>query len=136
MIAAYGRNTERGIAKLAGCRPTKQDEDVVRVVRYLRPPEEPKSCVIIKFKPPTSRRIPGELHRVIDLVARMHGSTYAHVMSAERTRIHATARHACVCAVKEVRPVYSLKQLGDLFGGRDHTTIIHSLNVRGMWKNG
>lgn len=75
-----------------------------------------------------------ELRRIIELVARMHGATYAEVISKTRKRRVVWARVAAIGAVKNIRPGIkderrgiSLPALGRLFGNRDHTTILWAL---------
>jgi len=80
-------------------------------------------------------RVPNTpIHRIIDLVARMHGVTYVSLMSRSRSKQNVTARSAAMCAVKELRRTsrnpLSLHQTGLMFG-RDHTTVLHALQRRG-----
>jgi chromosomal replication initiation ATPase DnaA len=69
------------------------------------------------------------LQRIIDLVARMHGVSFAAVMGKSRRRHVVLARFAAICAVKEIRPCMTLPTLGRLFG-RDHTSILNALDRR------
>lgn len=69
-----------------------------------------------------------ELRRIIELVARMHGCTYAQVIGKRRHHHIITARVAAMGAIKNVRPCMSLPAMGRLFGGRDHTTCLHALS--------
>lgn len=77
-----------------------------------------------------------ERRRIIDLMARMHGATYADVLGRSRRRERIIpARQAAICAVKEWETIngraISMPLLGRLFGGRDHTTILHAMRKRG-----
>lgn len=74
---------------------------------------------------------PRELRRIIDLVARMRGETFASVMAPVRFRGPAMARQAAMCAVKQARPNISIAQIGRIFR-RDHTTVLYAMQVRGM----
>ncbi len=76
-------------------------------------------------------RGPREIRRIIDLVARMHGETFASVMAPVRFRGPVLARQAAMCAVKEGRPNISIAQIGRIFR-RDHTTVLHAMQKRGM----
>ncbi|MGJ7039164.1 chromosomal replication initiation ATPase DnaA [Shinella sp. BE166] len=58
--------------------------------------------------------------------------TYAEIMGVSRSVAVVEARHTCIYAVKMARPDLSLPQIGRIFGGRDHTSIIHA--VRKMEK--
>ena len=64
-----------------------------------------------------------ELRRIIELVARMHGATYAEVIAKTRKRRVVWARVAAIGAIKNVRPCMSLPALGRRFGNGDHTTV-------------
>jgi len=68
-----------------------------------------------------------ELRRIIELVARLHGCTYAEVIAKTRKRRVVWARVAAIGAIRNVRPSMSLPALGRLFGKRDHTTILWAL---------
>ena len=53
--------------------------------------------------------------------------SYAQVVGASRTHSVVEARHTCIYAVHRARPDLSLTQIGKLFGGRDHTSILHCI---------
>lgn len=46
------------------------------------------------------------------------------------------ARHEAMTAAYQQRPDLSLPQLGKLFGGRDHTTILHAVRKAGAYRGG
>lgn len=71
-----------------------------------------------------------DLKVIIDLVARMHGVTFADVMGQSRSVPIVNARQAAVCALCEVRPDLSTTQIGRMMG-RDHTTVVHARQIRG-----
>lgn len=79
-----------------------------------------------------------ERRRIIDLMARMHGVRYADIIGQQRFTKLAHARQAAICAVKEWETIHgraiSMPLLGRLFGGRDHTTILHAMQKRGYWE--
>jgi hypothetical protein len=64
---------------------------------------------------------------IISIVAHHHGLTYADVIGPNRARNIIKARDYAIRAVADARPDWSLPHLGRIFGGRDHTTILHSL---------
>lgn len=53
--------------------------------------------------------------------------SYAQVIGASRSVPIVEARHTCVYAVHKARPDLSLTNIGNLFGGRDHTSILHCI---------
>ncbi|RWC00620.1 helix-turn-helix domain-containing protein [Mesorhizobium sp.] len=68
---------------------------------------------------------------VIDLVARMHGCTYAEMRGPSRQYRIVAARDAAMCAVMVLKPNLSRGQIGLLFN-RDPSTVLHALKKRGM----
>ena len=58
-------------------------------------------------------------------VANYFGLKTSELESAKRARNIAYPRQIAIYLIRE-KTNYSLNQLGDLFGGRDHTTILHS----------
>ncbi len=52
------------------------------------------------------------------------GATVEEVLGAARTGRIASARRVAILALKGARPALSTTDLGDLLGGRDHTTIV------------
>lgn len=72
-----------------------------------------------------SRRPAKEI--ITDVLQEFPGITYAQVMGSGRSRQIVEARHSCVYAVHKARPDMSFPQLGAIFGGRDHTTIIFAV---------
>ena len=143
-VAAYSRNTERGIAQRAAQRVQALPAPVVAPEPPSAPvavpePETP-SNLVEKINTPENVVVPirtpfAETRRTIDLVARMHGSTLLAVMSKTRLRKHIVPRQAAICAVAEFfaskgNPK-SLPELGRMFGGLDHTTVLHAQRKRG-----
>lgn len=72
-----------------------------------------------------------EIQAVIDRIAREHNVTAADIVSPKRTRVIVKARDQAILEVSTRWPWLSLPKLGKIFGGRDHTTIMHSLNKSG-----
>lgn len=67
---------------------------------------------------------------VRDLLAQFcfdHDVTFAELCGRRRQRHIVALRDEAIRIVADARPDISLPQLGRIFGGRDHTTIIHSL---------
>lgn len=100
--------------------------------------ERARPVPVVRIVQPKPRRLPvarndirphTPLQNIIDLVARMHGVSFAAVMSKSKRARICIARYAAICAIRQARPGMTLPQLGKLFG-RDHTTIIHALDRR------
>ena len=72
-----------------------------------------------------------EIQAVIDRIAREHNVTAGDIVSPKRTRAIVKARDQAILEVSTRWPWLSLPKLGRIFGGRDHTTIMHSLSKSG-----
>lgn len=75
-----------------------------------------------------------EPKRIITRVAQAFGVTYADIVGERRTLHLIRARYAAIAAVREAHPDWSLPRLGRVFGGRDHTTMLHA--IRKMRRTG
>lgn len=64
----------------------------------------------------------------MDVLRGFPGVTLAEVKGAHRTRHIVAARQSCMYAVKVEREDLSYPVIGKWFGGRDHTTVMHSVN--------
>ena len=64
---------------------------------------------------------------ITDVLRDFPGITYAQVMGPGRSIPIVEARHTCILAVHRARPDLSFPQLGAIFGGRDHTTILFAV---------
>ena len=63
--------------------------------------------------------------------AERHGATLGEVMGPSRGHRIVKARDAAIRRIHDERPDFSYPHLGRVFGGRDHTTILHSLDKTG-----
>jgi len=73
---------------------------------------------------------------ILDTLNEFPAVSYAQVIGASRTYSIVEARHTCVFAVHKARPDLSLPQIGKLFGGRDHTSILHCIRKMEARLNG
>ena len=69
--------------------------------------------------------VPVLIDRVLSEVSSYFGLTAEDLCSKKRTAEIAMARQIAMYAIREMAAV-SLTQIGDVFGGRDHTTVMHS----------
>ena len=79
---------------------------------------------------PLRRQTPGLpvlIDRVLSEVSSYFGLTAEDLCSKKRTAEIAMARQIAMYAIREMAAV-SLTQIGDVFGGRDHTTVMHSIH--------
>lgn len=74
---------------------------------------------------PREERIP--VRQILHTLCDFHGVSVAEVMSRRRLRYLCKIRDEAIRAVADSRPDMSLPEIGRLFDGRDHTTILHSL---------
>lgn len=68
-----------------------------------------------------------EIKNLIDPFLKHYGFTIEDVVSESRKSPLPDCRFLCIAAVKHVYPYLSLKAIGDMFGGRDHSTVIHAI---------
>ena len=71
--------------------------------------------------------VPVLIDRVLSEVSSYFGLTAEDLCSKKRTAEIAMARQIAMYAIREMAAV-SLTQIGDVFGGRDHTTVMHSIH--------
>ena len=67
------------------------------------------------------------LAQVVDLTARHHGMSVDELVGKRRTGAISQARQIAMYLVREFTSA-SLPQIGDAFGGRKHSTVLHSCN--------
>lgn len=65
---------------------------------------------------------------VLSIVARWYGVQVSDISGKSRRREHVIPRHI-VCALMKRYTVYTLQQIGELLGGRDHATVHNSLKA-------
>ena len=71
--------------------------------------------------------VPVLIDRVLSEVSSYFGLTAEDLCSKKRTAEIAMARQIAMYAIREMAAV-SLTQIGDVFGGRDHTTVMNSIH--------
>ena len=69
--------------------------------------------------------------KIIREVCDKHGLDVEHVLSDRRTRPLVEARIECYCRLYVECPEMSLPAIGRAMGGRDHTTVLHSIRKYG-----
>ena len=67
-----------------------------------------------------------EPRKVIDAVAQVFKISVEKILSADRSRNVAEPRHLAMYILREDAKI-SLPQIGEAFGGRDHTTVMHAI---------
>ena len=72
------------------------------------------------------RRTPASPQRVVQLVAEYYGFTVADLTGRSRTAPIAHARHVAMYLLRAENAL-SLPAIGDVLGGRDHTTVRHGV---------
>ena len=66
---------------------------------------------------------------VIAQAARLEGLTTDELLSRDQRRVIAWPRQRAMYVARKVRPDLSYPRLGAMFGGRDHTTVLHAIAV-------
>jgi hypothetical protein len=89
----------------------------VQVVEYIED-VLPDGAPLDFYQPPSSKTI-------IRLVSLKHGLKPSELVGPRRTHPIIKARDEAVFLVHTHRPWLSLPEIGRIFGGRDHTTILH-----------
>ena len=91
------------------------------VVGPYMPPEPEPVAVIPETLPQTPAQI------ILSEVSELHGMTIKQMKSQSRLMPYVKARQEAAYRLNtELK--YSLKQIGNLLGRRDHTTILHAIN--------
>jgi chromosomal replication initiator protein len=65
---------------------------------------------------------------VYEIIKNVCGITMEQIVSKDRHREIIDARHI-LCAILSKNFGITLKKIGQILGGRDHTTIVHSINM-------
>ncbi len=73
-----------------------------------------------------TEKLPTDLETIRDRVAEAWGVTGSALASKSRTRRLLVPRQAAMFLIREVGKS-SLRDIGEIFGGRDHSTVIHSI---------
>jgi hypothetical protein len=97
-------------------------------MRALSPPPPPAAepPPVIEAAPPPPEHKPRWL-QIVDAVALECGVSRSHILGTYRRARIVRARHLAMYLVGETSPELSLPVLGRLFGGRDHTTVLHAI---------
>lgn len=108
----------------------RRQEEAARHVpaeREARPISHEAIAVIAPLKPSLPDPLAHLPRSIIRRVAEKYGVTYADIIGTRRFDHLVSARHEAIRAVRLAHPTYSTLKLGRIFGGRDHTTILHAL---------
>lgn len=70
------------------------------------------------------------IDHIISVVSSVTGISKAEITGDKRSRAIVQARHLAMYLARELTDV-SLPQIGDKFGGRDHTTVLHAVDKVG-----
>ncbi|WEK38658.1 MAG: helix-turn-helix domain-containing protein [Candidatus Brevundimonas colombiensis] len=72
------------------------------------------------------------IRTVIETAARLEGLTVDELLARDQSRAIARPRQRAMYVSRQLRPDVSLPRLGRIFGGRDHTTVIHAIDKVGQ----
>jgi chromosomal replication initiator protein len=93
---------------------------------YVYPGIKTEFIPAIKNKQYLRSRVTPE--EVMNVIAQNYGITAMDILSRVRKREICDARHM-FCAIMRKQFKYSLKSIGEMVSGRDHTTAIHSIQT-------
>jgi chromosomal replication initiation ATPase DnaA len=96
-------------------RKKRHDEVTAKIERFLTHYAADKSAIKVPIK------------EILQSICDFHGVTIQRLMSRDRQRFMTKIRDEAIRAVADARPEMSLPELGRVFDGRDHTTILFSL---------
>lgn len=82
---------------------------------------------LVTFAPKGDVVMRPTFHKIVMIVAKDYGITFQQMMSHRRTKDIVIPRQVAAYLCRELT-VRSLPEIGRFFGGRDHTTILHSCN--------
>jgi chromosomal replication initiator protein len=84
---------------------------------------------LVKSRPAPARIASDD---IIDLVCEHYGVRRADLLSQRRTKNLAFPRHVAMFLAKELTQL-TLTEIGNFFGGRDHSTVLHAINkIKGL----
>lgn len=123
---ALGRPSSPGRTALSSVALPVKHREAMKIKRAPRPSPADRKAI-------TPR---DHIHRIIDLMARMHGTTFDRVMGVRKFRDIVEGRQAAMAAIwlncqKPNGDRYTLPEIGKIFG-RDHTTVLFALRKRGI----
>ena len=113
--------TAIGEAQLENATPTIRT--VAQVIRKLSRDQE---ATTIDFKE-EKQRVARNLEDVIDIVARYYSLTKSDLIGADRKKEIMMPRQVSMYLIREILN-QSYETIGDSFGGRNHTTVMHACN--------
>ena len=98
----------------------------MKINPYVFPGIKPEFLPELLRKNHVKSRITPE--QVMNIVAKGYGITSKDILSRVRKQEMCDARHT-FCAIMRKHFRYSLKSIGEMVSGRDHTTAIHSIQT-------
>jgi len=96
-------------------RAKRRTEVIQKIERFLVHYKDDRAAMKVPIK------------EILQVICDFHGITVTRLMSRNRQRFMTKIRDEAIRAVADARPEMSLPELGRVFDGRDHTTILFSL---------
>jgi hypothetical protein len=97
---------------------------------YYTPTPMGIGAIAVLNAPIVPRSSEGPVAHIQKVVAHYYGIPLREMTSARRSREVARPRQVAMYLARELTP-FSLPMIGKLFGGRDHTTVIHAIRTIG-----
>lgn len=68
-----------------------------------------------------------DMDGIIQIVSKHTGKTFEQMLDRSRNEYLVESRGLCYLFIKQILPQSRLKEIGNYFGGYDHTSILHSI---------
>lgn len=88
--------------------------------------DQTEAASLHNTEPPAKRPMMRE--RLLDMIDQ-NGFSRAAILSESKTRHIVLQRHYLMWQIRREFPSMSLARIGSVFGGRDHTTVLHGINA-------
>jgi chromosomal replication initiation ATPase DnaA len=124
---------DKMLGKLPRMIPVAQLQEVIAEVRQDKVTALEQELATIKAENDRLRDLqaaaPGgfQPQKLAQKVGKLYGYKFSELKGASRSKPVVVARHHAIWLVKQRFPHLSLPAIARMFGGRDHTTILHAL---------
>mgnify|MGYP006267628821 CR=1 FL=1 len=70
-----------------------------------------------------------DMDGIIQIVSKHTGKTFEQMLDRSRNEYLVESRGLCYLFIKQILPQSRLKEIGNYFGGYDHTSILHNIEA-------
>ena len=123
VITYIARRVESNTRELEGAITKIQGHAMLNGGRY---DMEVARAALGDIVPPSERMV--TIPQIVDVVARTYNIKVSDLHSKRRPKSIALPRQVCMYLAR-ARTRFSLEEIGNYFGGRDHTTVMHAIKI-------